>query len=163
MRLLMLFTVTCSILLISCSSDIEFNQKEISHIISEIEHSVNADSLEAYQEHSALLTFFNFNSVLCSIGKRESRKDVFSIKPFNFKAKGKHVNVDVFLNYTMDVKFDVADFKVDIPPETMQKIISAGLPNKATFKFAENNGKYSLMSIKYPIRYKYMEILQKYL
>jgi len=152
-----------SILLVSCFSDITFDQNKISQIITNIEHAVNNDSLVVYQEHATTLTFFNFNSVLCAIAKQESNDDVFSIKPISFDAKGKFIYVEAFLNYTIDVKIDVANFNVNIPPKVMQKIISLGLPNKATFKFAYINEKYVMVDIKYPLRFKYMDLLQKYL
>jgi len=153
MKLFKVAAILYSILLVSCSSDINFDQNKISQIITNIEHAVNNDSVVDYQEYATTLTFFNFNSILCTIAKQENKDDVFSIKPISFEAKGKFIYVEVFLNYTVDVKIDVANFNVNIPPKIMQKIISLGLPNKATFKFAYINEKFVMIDVNYPLRY----------
>lgn len=103
---------------------------------------------------------------MCGIAKianKESSDSVFTIKPFTFESKGKYIRVEVFLNFLVDIKIDTGDFDVDIPPKLLQKIINLGLPNKAIFYFRVIDDQYLLTKIKYPLRYKYMELLQKYL
>ena len=160
-KVIKLISFCVIILLISCSRKIDFDQEKISKVIQEIEYSINNDNLVDYQKNSNALTFFNLNSILCEIAKKDSSEQVFSIKPFTFESKGKYIRVEVFLNYLIDIKIGTADF--DVPPKLMQKIINLGLPNKAFFYFSIIEDQYLLTKIKYPLRYKYMELLQKYL
>ena len=60
MKLFKVAAILYSILLVSCSSDINFDQNKISQIITNIEHAVNNDSVVDYQEYATTLTFFNF-------------------------------------------------------------------------------------------------------
>ncbi len=162
-RLISLFVI---ILLISCSRKIEFNQERITKVIQKIEYSINNDNLIDYRKNSNALTFFNFNSILCGVAKianKERSDSIFTIKPFTFESKGKYIRTEVFLNYLIDIKIDTGDFDIDIPPELLQKIINIGLPNKAFFYFSVIEDQYLLTKVKYPLRYKYMELLQKYL
>jgi len=145
----------------SCEENIDFDKGKISAIIQKIENSINQDNLTVFQENSSVLTFYNFNSLLCKVAAKKNGNRVFVIKPYNYEWDDDQLVVEVFLNYLMD--FTVKSAGLEIPPDVMQKIVSLGLPNKAYFRFSIMDERYYLTEIEYPFRYKYMEYLENVL
>ncbi len=160
-KIFRLLSVLLIMPLISCEEEVNFDKKEISGIIQEIENSINQDDLMVFQKNSSVLTFFNFNSILCGIASKKSNERVFVIKPFSFEADDDYIEVGVFLNYLID--FNIKSAQLKVPPKVMQKIVSFGLPNKAYFHFSVMDNQYFLTEIDYPFRYKYMELLENFL